>query len=483
MDLRDLSLRAACVLTALCARAAPQEVRLEANPTATPAVDATREGLAFVEVLGSERSVFEHEVVELRLQVGIESAFLGRGLVQLFAQPLDVPVQVEAAWLADLPGTRSLPRPAPSGDGARATLALGDRIESAARAADRVVDGRTYRVLEIERAFVAVRAGVWTIPAPRLRLARATRFQEDFLSGAVPVDWQLLTVDGAPATLRVKELPREGRPTDFVDAVGRFTLRAETAATEVEVGERFALTLVVAGEGNFEALGAPRLRDFAAFEVFDGHVEQRTRTGCRFTYDLAATEATQRGIPAIALSYFDPSAGRYATASSESLPLRVRGAARKARDEPASQPGESGATGTLQRVLVGAALVVVLIALLALKQRRLRRRSERAEHEARAASLERMRAAVEALARSDADLSPAFIEVVAARLGCAPGAVVGRDLGTRLRAQGLTDDLAGRTVRAIDALMASRFGGQATSLDRAELLALAGDLERSLGAR
>jgi hypothetical protein len=78
----------------------------------------------------------------------------------------------------------------------------------------------------------------------------------------------------------------------------------------------------------------------------------------------------------------------------------------------------------------------------------------------------------------DEGLADAFAEVVAARLGTPAAAAIAPDLEARLVAAGVEPGAAARVARALEALVASRYGGSAPAPSREELLALAGAVSR-----
>jgi hypothetical protein len=62
-------------------------------------------------------------------------------------------------------------------------------------------------------------------------------------------------------------------------------------------------------------------------------------------------------------------------------------------------------------------------------------------------------------ARPGADLSDAFAAVLAARLDCAPAALVSPDLARRLVASGLPPAVSQPAARMLEALVGARYGG------------------------
>ena len=460
----------------------------ESVPAAVPA-----EARAFVALEAVPTPCYVGQILTLRLRVGIDARFFAEHGLQLFHRRLDVPVQVDVAWPkepAATPLDDSDPTPGP-----RLSLALGDAVVMAARAADESRDGRTFTVVTVTRRFLPAQAGDLALAlaegpaAAHLRFAHTTRFEDDFVQGRVGVDRHEVTLEGPPLTLRILPLPEAGRPEGFSGAVGQFTVRAETSAQQVDAGASFPLTLHIEGIGNLHAFTAPPLR-LPGFHAL-GSIDTKASGRRTITYDVAALHASTAGVPAIAFAFFDPTppAG-YRTATTTPLPLVVNATAGGPSPEdlsPRLTPGVDDifAVRSVRRGLgasTGASTPRLLLALfgpwgLALglvlwRRASARRLQDPAGRRARAAA-----ASFHArLTTPDADLTAAFTEFVAARLRCAPAAVISPDLPTRLAASGIPSDLAARTAATIDAMVASRYGS-ATTHDAAAITVLVDELE------
>lgn len=282
---------------------------------------------AFVEIRAQPETVFVEQLVRLTIRFGVEGEFLRHNLLQLFMRPLDVPVQLELPWEAGLPGALPLELDEEA-SGANAlvphpSFALGEEIVRAARSQEETRAGATWVVFELERGLLPLAPGRLEIPAPVLHFAFATRFDQDLVSGAVPLDRSMAVVQGAPLVLDVVPLPAEGRPAGFINAVGSFTLAVQAEPRELEAGDTLKLVLSIEGQGNLAHLEPPRLDDLSGLHLLGKTEEQHgnTRTlSCELVPDSPRT----REIPAIVLDYFDPDARAYRRASTQPIPLSVK---------------------------------------------------------------------------------------------------------------------------------------------------------------
>jgi hypothetical protein len=332
---------------------------------------------AFAEVQAPPPPLFAGSRVRLVLRLCFDQALLREGMLQLFPQELDVPVQVEAPWLLELPGAVAAPAagaPSPGLPRAQATLVLDGELARAVAAPAVERQRRPFAVFELERDFVLGAPGLLHVPAPLLRFAWATQFRDDPLTGRVPLDRQQGRVLGTALDLQIEPLPAAGRPADFAGAVGRFALRASASPLELAVGDSLALELAIAGTGNLALFPPPPLDDLPGLRV-RGHTERLAADARTIVYDLAVADEAVFEVPAIALPYFDPAARAFATARTEPIPLRVRRRA-PAATAPAPPP-VAPAAGPGAPALLCTAAVAALAVAAAAAARRNRRARER----------------------------------------------------------------------------------------------------------
>jgi hypothetical protein len=311
----------ACLFTAL--GLATGGAQAQTPPALAGALDdIDGEGIAFIEWALDRDSFLIGEAFLSRLRFGLETAFLDENLLQLFQRPLDVPVQIHAPGLTELDGARAREREEVAGT----RVALGEEIVTARPLGDDRRAGRTYRVFELTRAFVAFRPGEIVLGAPRLRFAFATRFEDDFLQGRRPLDRRDAEVQGRSVALGILPLPEEGRPSGFSGAIGRFSVHALAEPLELEAGEALTLILRMDARGELADLAhcePPRLDDLRGFRVRGSLVEREPR---RLTarYELVVEGPEVREVPSIDFVSFDttPPAG-YHTERTAPIPISV----------------------------------------------------------------------------------------------------------------------------------------------------------------
>ena len=450
---------------------------------------------AFVEVGASVDACFVHEPVWIVLRFGVDARFFGSKVIQPFRRQLDVPAQIEAGWLDELPGAillesgkTSLPgsggeRDRLSAGAERFSFALNDDLEEAVRVTDRVVGGRTFNVFEIERRFLPTQAGKLTVSGPILRYSCATRFESDLFSGRVAVDRREATITGEGLTLTVRPLPDSGRPAGFSGAVGRFAVSSESGTHRVEAGGIVQVVLQILGSGNFGFFEPPQLDCLDGFHLY-GRIEELGAEGLTVTYDLVPLGEEVKEVPAIPFVFFDAGPpARYRTVRTAAVPLDVMPSSDGGRldllrgdDAAWAVPGrtdifgvkQAAATtgGGLRPVLPPALIAGVLfppwllaLGLLVWQLKRERDRRDPLRFRARGAAARfRKETARQKTAREKADLAGPFARFLAARLRCPDAAVIDPGLGTRLIAAGIGEERARSAAVALEDLVAADYG-------------------------
>lgn len=217
----------------------------------------------------------------------------------------------------------------------RVPIGGGDVIAEKGRG---MLEGVTYATLEFSLVLIPKRSGSFVIPefvvACESASGRVSRrdffddfFRDDFFSfrrGAV----EKFVVPSNRLSLLVKDLPSEGRPPGFAGHVGEYRVSASAEPTEVNIGDPITLTVAIEGPEYLERVELPPLegqdeltRDFKIpDERADGRIDGERKL---FTQTIRARSEDVTEIPPIRLSYFDTKTGRYRTAETDPIPIRV----------------------------------------------------------------------------------------------------------------------------------------------------------------
>jgi len=482
--------RRACALVACLALAGPARARDEVP--AAGALDPA--DVAFVELACEPASPVRGQRVELVVRFGLQRGFLADAAVALLQRRLDLPVQLLPPWREPVDGLVPVAG-APPSDGPAASVALHDGPGRVTALADRVVDGRPFAVYALRRAFRVDAAAPLELPPAVLRLAWATGRRTDLFGNVIATDRAEGTLASAPLVLAARALPVHGRPPGFTGAVGRFTLDVELSRRELAVGEPFALTLVVRGEGDLTGFAPPALDGLEHLHVL-GVLDEAGPDARVLRYELLPTSPELLRIPAVPFTSWDPGPpGHWRTVIGEPLDVSVTGtpldddahegdgaAATTGADGPGASEAGAGAGAADPQVGAGdasprggglamRALVVALVAAAAAAGF-LAGRGRRGAGDRPAGPRDRggggvvpeargdAGPALAALERGEREAAEALLDGLAAWSRLPHPALVDRRLAERLGARGLDAGLADRAAQLVEAHVGARYGAR-----------------------
>jgi hypothetical protein len=250
----------------------------------------------------------------------------------------------------------------------------------------KVINGLTYVVTEIKQALFPTKTGVLEISPSTLqcgvvvkkRRRRRGFFDDPFFGFSETVPKALRT---APITVMVKPLPASGKPENYKNLVGNFTLTSHLSTNKLEVGESATLTLTLSGTGNLKNYQTINITGLQNFKVYDDKpaFEPKVfagKVGGKLTIKKALVPLTEGNlqIPPVTVSYFHPSSGIYKTAKTGPHTIRVFPATEKEKFHIVEALEK---TGTKQEVkILGRDILPIHTSLDALSSRKIKPVSE-----------------------------------------------------------------------------------------------------------
>lgn len=134
------------------------------------------------------------------------------------------------------------------------------------------------------------------------------------------------TVTAGNRNIKVKPLPKQGRPENFSGAVGEFDFKVESSKKTLTASEAFSLKLEVSGKGNLMLFELPEPILPSSLEIYDPEHSEDIKTSLNGTkgrildnYTIVTNESGQYPIPPISFSFFNPKTKRYETINSEKI--------------------------------------------------------------------------------------------------------------------------------------------------------------------
>jgi hypothetical protein len=313
-----------------------------------------------------------------------------------------------------------------------------------------------------------------------------------------PVEYAVCTSQ----VFRIAELPGEGRPASFTNAVGAFEVTFEVAPRKVRVGESLFLRFSITGKGNNEFIVMPDFPELAgSFRIFRKTDEREDGAGWpaytrRRSFELSPFSTAVERIPPLAFAFFDPEKERYETVKWKGVPIAVLpgeggGAPGPAVREPAADiatiiedlPSRSQWLPIAIHILLAFCALAALVAWLEgrlgwLKAVSLAVQRKRALRELQD-GIAKLRSAQTGACDALARLLAAFL---AERFGILEAEILSGGAERALRARGIGEDFAADTARLLERLDAERFrtgkdGGELPAELFDEALRIAGRLE------
>lgn len=147
-------------------------------------------------------------------------------------------------------------------------------------------------------------------------------FYEKFIG---PSGRRKIKLSASPVSITVLPLPEEGRPEDFVGAVGDFSFDLSTSAAEVRLGGQITLTMAIKGSGNYSSVSVPRTKKSAGIKLYEPRAIKGDNS---ITYEQAIRiqSADVREIPETVFTFFNPVEKKYVSLTRGPIPVRVTAA-------------------------------------------------------------------------------------------------------------------------------------------------------------
>jgi hypothetical protein len=259
---------------------------------------------------------------------------------------------------------------------------------------EQIVNGENYIVFAFQTAITPAKSGPLEIPPAKLEArlqfpGSAPAGFDDFFrqfGGIAPpgmfTNMQEVAIETTPTALEISPLPKPGRPDDFSGAIGKFKMEASVSPKKAGPGDPVTLRVVISGQGNFEAMGAPALvgdeewRSYPPSEKFQSS-DSISYAGEKVYEFLLVARTDQQQTPGIRFSYLDPDTGKYEVLTQNPLPVQARAGQSRAQTteaapdqkktdtpEPAPMPspaqaGKAGGSSSWTSILMHPAFLIV----------------------------------------------------------------------------------------------------------------------------
>jgi hypothetical protein len=139
-----------------------------------------------------------------------------------------------------------------------------------------------------------------------------------------------VSLTSKPVTIQVKPLPETGKPENFTEAVGNFSIDASVEKNNFSTNETGKLLITISGKGNMQLLTIPEIEWPGNVEIYETKITDNINNSTipisgskTFEIPFTIADTGSHNIPAIKLSFFDPATGSYKMVSTKSILLSI----------------------------------------------------------------------------------------------------------------------------------------------------------------
>ena len=202
---------------------------------------------------------------------------------------------------------------------------------------EQIVKGVPYKIVEFNTTVYPTRTGQITLGPVKMQCNILVKdssqdhspfdnslFNDDFFGNFFnQYERRPIALQSEPVDLNVLELPQEGRPQDFSDAVGHFDFDVNASPSEVKVGDPVTLKMTIQGKGNLAAIQFPRLKEDDQIKLYEPTIKEQGDVKTFEQVVIPNSDQVQE-IPALGLTYFDVDAKQYRTITKGPFPIIVK---------------------------------------------------------------------------------------------------------------------------------------------------------------
>jgi hypothetical protein len=182
------------------------------------------------------------------------------------------------------------------------------------------INGRPYQVIKFSYLLTPLQAGSFQLGPIRqtLYLASGTGKHRTIEAASKQI------------TVKVLNLPSQGRPENFSGGIGSFRLAVSVTPGQVKLGEPLTLKMELSGSGNLQVVSAPQLKNTTGFKVYGAQKKAGSSTG---NYTWGKTVFEQIVIPIdehvtqigpFSFAYFDPGNQKYRQLMAPTISIAVK---------------------------------------------------------------------------------------------------------------------------------------------------------------
>ena len=202
-------------------------------------------------------------------------------------------------------------------------------------------DGKRYTTISFKKVLIPVKLGIIPIDEATVTCSAlsgysrrsndpfSSFFDDDFFGSSRRAVYKTVVVPSNTLSLKVRELPTEGKPANFSGNIGNYKIETSASPLKVNVGDPITLTITLSGPEYLKHVELPPLNGQADFknrfkipdDMASGEIKGNSKI---FTQTIRPLNANVKEIPPVELPYFNTEKGEYMIAKSDPIPLTVK---------------------------------------------------------------------------------------------------------------------------------------------------------------
>ncbi len=198
-----------------------------------------------------------------------------------------------------------------------------------------VIDGINYLTIELKKVFLyPQKKGDLKIPSLKMTCyvekeggAPRNIIEQFFGSAKQQVPIELVS---SSETVKVEDLPAEGKPENFTGAIGDYSFNSEINTNNVKANESVNLGLTISGNGNIKFIEAPKLVLPEGFETYEPKVIEdikvtNTISGTvKYNYMILPRKEGTYKLSPLSFNFYNPVKKQYVVLPSPEFDLQVK---------------------------------------------------------------------------------------------------------------------------------------------------------------
>ncbi len=196
------------------------------------------------------------------------------------------------------------------------------------------INNRQYKIIERKYALFPTQIGNLEIGRAMIRATVASKNNSrrgNNLFGSLFGRGEEVSIRSSIVKIKVKPLPKKGRPDNFTGTIGSFRISATANKTQIDANQPVSVTIKISGQGNIKSVAEPKMPELEnQFRIYRASTsENLSKAGSKiggskiFEEVFIPKRPGDVEIPAIAYNYFDPQAKRYKLIATKPIKLKV----------------------------------------------------------------------------------------------------------------------------------------------------------------